>query len=84
MASMTRTTIATRTTTLTAVLLSCAFLTAPAALAQDRGPAGTVTLTRTDYDRLLDLATRQPRPPDGAPLPAALTRAEIRVPRRGR
>jgi hypothetical protein len=47
--------------------------------AQERGPAGTVTLSRTDYDRLLDLATRQPRPPDGAPLPAALTRADIRA-----
>ena len=42
-------------------------------------PAGTVTLSRTDYDRLLDLASRQPRPPDGAPLPAALTRADIRA-----
>ena len=45
--------------------------------AQERGPAGTVTLSRTDYDRLLDLASRQPRPPDGAPLPAALTRTTI-------
>ena len=51
----------------------------PAAWAQDRGPAGTVTLSRTDYDRLLDLASRQPRPPDGPPVPAALTRADIRV-----
>jgi len=47
--------------------------------AQERGPAGTVTLSRTDYDRLLDLAARQPRPPDGAPLPAALTRTDIRA-----
>ena len=49
------------------------------ASAQERGPAGTVTLSRTDYDRLLDLAAGQPRPPDGAPLPAALTRADLRV-----
>ena len=49
------------------------------AAAQEPGPAGTVTLSRTDYDRLLDLASRQPRPPDGAPLPAALTRADLRV-----
>ena len=49
------------------------------ALAQERGPAGTVTLSRTDYDRLIDLASRQPRPPDGAPLPAALTHADVRV-----
>jgi hypothetical protein len=47
--------------------------------AQERGPAGTVTLSRPDYDRLLDLASRQPRPPDGAPVPAALTRADIRA-----
>jgi Carboxypeptidase regulatory-like domain len=47
--------------------------------AQDRGPAGTVTMTRTDYDRLLELASKQPRPPDAAPLAAALTRADIRV-----
>ncbi len=52
---------------------------AAAGVAQERGPAGTVTLSRTDYDRLLDLAGGQPRPPDGAPLPAALTRTEIRV-----
>jgi len=64
---------------LTAVLLSCAFLPAATTLAQERGPTGTVTLSRTDYDRLLDLASRQPRPPDGAPLPAALTRADIRA-----
>ena len=60
-------------------LFSCASLTAASTFAQERGPAGTVTLTRTDYDRLLDLASRQPRPPDGAPLPAALTRADIRA-----
>ncbi len=47
--------------------------------AQDRGPVGTVTLARTDYDLLLDLAARPPRPSDGAPLPAALTRADLRV-----
>ena len=47
--------------------------------AQDRGPVGTVTLARTDYDLLLDLAARPPRPSDGAPVPAALTRADLRV-----
>jgi hypothetical protein len=76
MTSMIRTTT---TTTLTALLISCACLMATTAAAQDRGSAGTVTLTRTDYDRLLDLASRQPRAPDGAPLPAALTRADIRA-----
>lgn len=54
-------------------------LTPGSAAAQDRGPAGTVTLSRTDYDRLIDLASRPPRPTDGAPLPAALTHADLRV-----
>ena len=58
---------------------ACVLLPAATLLAQERGPAGTVTLSRTDYDRLLDLASRQPRPPDAAPLPAALTRADIRA-----
>jgi hypothetical protein len=61
------------------VLAVCVLLPAATLIAQERGPAGTVTLSRTDYDRLLDLASRQPRPPDAAPLPAALTRAEIRA-----
>jgi Carboxypeptidase regulatory-like domain len=61
------------------VVVLAAYVLLPVAtlLAQERGPAGTVTLSRTDYDRLLDLASRQPRPPDAAPLPAALTRADI-------
>ena len=61
------------------VLAVCVLLPAGTVLAQERGPAGTVTLSRTDYDWLLDLASRQPRPPDAAPLPAALTRADIRA-----
>ena len=65
--------------TLAVVLAVCVLLPAATLLAQERGPAGTVTLSRTDYDRLLDLASRQPRPPDSAPLPAALTRADIRA-----
>jgi hypothetical protein len=51
----------------------------PSVAAQERGPAGTVTLSRTDYDRLLDLATRRGRDPERAPVPAALTRADLRV-----
>ena len=65
--------------TLAVVLAVCVLLPAATLIAQERGPAGTVTLSRTDYDRLLDLASRQPRPPDSAPLPAALTRADIRA-----
>lgn len=63
--------------TLAVVLAAYVLLPVATLLAQERGPAGTVTLSRTDYDRLLDLASRQPRPPDAAPLPAALTRADI-------
>jgi hypothetical protein len=65
--------------TLAVALAALVLLPAATLIAQERGPAGTVTLSRTDYDRLLDLASRQPRPPDSAPLPAALTRADIRA-----
>jgi hypothetical protein len=61
------------------LVIVCSALATFTGQAQERGPAGTVTLSRTDYDRLLDLANRQPRPPDRAPLPAALTRTDIRV-----
>ena len=68
--------------TLTIVVATLAVHT-PGVLAQEalgpKGPAGTVTLPRTDYDRLIDLAGRHPAPPDAPPLAAALTRAEIRV-----
>ena len=48
----------------------------------DRGPAGTVTLSRPDYDRLIDL--RASASPTGRPaLASALTRADVRVRRRG-
>ena len=52
----------------------------PAALAQSgpQGGAGTVTMSRTEYDRLLDLAGRKPATADTTPA-AALTRADIRV-----
>jgi len=54
------------------------------ALAQGRiaappGGAGTVTLTRVDYDRLLELATKTPVSPNVAPVAAVLNRAEITV-----
>lgn len=67
------------THTYIALVLFCALLSSGPAYGQERGLAGTVTLSRTDYDRLLDLANRQPRPADAAPLPAALTRADIRA-----
>jgi hypothetical protein len=43
------------------------------------GGPGTVTLSRTDYDQLLELASRRPAPPDVAPVGAVLNRADIRV-----
>lgn len=43
------------------------------------GPAGTVTISRPDYDRLIDLAGKQPRGPEIPPLPAALTRTDVRA-----
>ena len=43
------------------------------------GSPGTVTLTRSDYDRLLDLSGRRPAGPDLLPTAAALTRADLRV-----
>ena len=43
------------------------------------GPAGTVTMSRAEYDRLLELASRRPPVPEVAPVGAALTRADIRV-----
>src|SRR4051812_4858719 len=43
------------------------------------GSAGTVTLSRTDYDRLLDLAAQRPAGTANAPTAAALARADIRV-----
>ena len=43
------------------------------------GYPGTVTLSRSDYDRLLDLAANRPAGPSAAPAVAALARADIRV-----
>ena len=47
--------------------------------AQERGPVGTVTLTRPEYDRLVDLAGRQMEPPEAPPSAAALSKADLRV-----
>jgi hypothetical protein len=43
------------------------------------GPPGSVTISRPEYDRLLDLASRQPRPAEPPPIAGALTRADIRA-----
>ncbi len=67
--------------------LSCTFaaalLAAASLSAQDGrvppGAPGTVTLSRGDYDRLLDLASVRPRAGDAAPVAATLTRADIHV-----
>jgi hypothetical protein len=43
------------------------------------GTPGTVTLSRSDYDRLLDLAAQRPAGTSAAPTAAALARTDIRV-----
>ena len=55
-------------------------VTQAAALAQGvpQGAPGTVTMSRVEYDRMLDLASRKPAGVDTTPA-AALTRADIRV-----
>jgi hypothetical protein len=55
-------------------------VTQAAAFAQiaPQGAPGTVTMSRTEYDRMLDLAGRKPAGVDTTPA-AALTRADIRV-----
>jgi hypothetical protein len=62
------------------LLASLFWIAAPAAQsAVPAGAPGTVTLTRTDYDRLLDLASVRPRGTESAPVAAALTKADIRA-----
>ena len=60
-------------------LAAALVLTSSTALAQvaPQGGPGTVTMTRTEYDRMLDLAGRKPGV-DTTPA-AALTKADIRV-----
>jgi Carboxypeptidase regulatory-like domain len=61
------------------LLASLGFIASTAAQTIPAGGPNTVTLTRTDYDRLLDLANLRPRGADPAPVAAALTRADIRA-----
>jgi hypothetical protein len=72
-----------KTQSISAIAGAALVLLASTSSAQDAprslGPAGTVTLSRAEYDRLLDLANRKPSPPDTAPVAAALTRADVRV-----
>src|SRR5262245_57274436 len=63
-----------------AAALSVSFTT----FAQNRPPvppgaSGTVTLSRTDYDQLLELASHRLPSPEVAPVGAVLNRADIRV-----
>jgi hypothetical protein len=44
-----------------------------------QGPSGTVTLPVADYDRLVDRAAQPEKRPDPPPVPAVVSRAEIRV-----
>jgi len=43
------------------------------------GSTGTVTLSLAEYNRLVDLATRQPRPADATPQPFVLSRAAFKL-----
>jgi Carboxypeptidase regulatory-like domain len=43
------------------------------------GPPGTVTISLTEYDRLIDLATRKAKAPDKAPLPFVLSHAVFKL-----
>src|ERR1043166_1504687 len=43
------------------------------------GSAGTVTLSLSEYNRLVELATRRTKPPDVAPMPFVLTRAVFKL-----
>lgn len=43
------------------------------------GSTGTVTLSLAEYDRLVELASRKPKPQDAAPLPFVLTRASFKL-----
>src|SRR5262245_18863762 len=75
--------MASRCALVATALVSIVVLSAVPISAQVRpepaGPAGTVTLTRTEYDRLVDLASRPPTTPEPGPLAAALTGARLRV-----
>ena len=66
------------TTTLTALFTAFA----SAVLAQPPRPADTprtVTLSVTEYNRLIDLAARPPQPQTAAPVAAVLSSADLRV-----
>jgi len=68
----------------TALACACAlFAWAPRAVAQakepDPGPPGTVTLPLVDYERLVDRAARPSKRPEAPPLPAIISRADLRV-----
>src|SRR5260370_31902798 len=41
--------------------------------------AGSVTLTLAEYNRLVELAARKPKPPEAAPLPFVLSRAKFQL-----
>jgi hypothetical protein len=43
------------------------------------GSTGTVTLSLAEYDRLVELASRKPKPDEAAPLPFVLSRAAFKL-----
>jgi hypothetical protein len=42
-------------------------------------PAGTVTLTLAEYNRLVELVARKPKPPERPPLPFVMSRASFKL-----
>jgi Carboxypeptidase regulatory-like domain len=44
-----------------------------------QGAAGTVTLTLAEYNRLVELAARNPKPPEQPPLPFVISRAAFNL-----
>ncbi|HEX2662851.1 MAG TPA: carboxypeptidase-like regulatory domain-containing protein [Candidatus Acidoferrum sp.] len=62
--------------------LVLAFLLAAPAWAQDKmipvPPSGSVTLTLEEYNRLVELASKQPKHIEAAPLPYSIKRAELK------
>jgi len=61
------------------VMLLCAVCSAEENAALPLPASGNVTLTLDEYNRLEELASRPPRPPDGPPLPYSIKHAGLKL-----